>query len=82
MKYRKRPVVVDAAQFDPAVGHPAVKETAPERGSLDRRYVVQTAGGTAFLWPGDWIIAEPDGRGYYPCKPDIFAATYEPVEPT
>ena len=28
---------------------------------------------------GDWIIQEPDGKHYYPCKPDIFAATYEAV---
>ena len=26
---------------------------------------------------GDWIIAEPDGKHFYPCKPDIFTATYE-----
>jgi len=31
--------------------------------------------------PGDWIITDADGR-HYPCKPDIFAQTYEPVEPT
>ena len=29
---------------------------------------------------GDWVIPEPDGIHYYPCKPDIFDATYEKVE--
>ena len=29
--------------------------------------------------PGDWIITGVKGERY-PCKPDIFAATYEPVE--
>lgn len=29
---------------------------------------------------GDWIIPEPDGVHYYPCKPDIFALTYDKVE--
>lgn len=29
--------------------------------------------------PGDWIIKGVKGE-FYPCKPDIFAATYEPVE--
>jgi len=29
---------------------------------------------------GDWIIRGVQGE-FYPCKPDIFAATYEPVEP-
>lgn len=28
---------------------------------------------------GDWIITEPDGIHHYPCKPDIFAETYEPA---
>jgi len=30
-------------------------------------------------WSGDWIIRGVKGE-FYPCKPDIFAATYEPVE--
>lgn len=30
--------------------------------------------------PGDWIIREPDGDGFYPCKPDIFASRWEPVD--
>ncbi len=29
--------------------------------------------------PGDWIIKEGRGK-YYPCKPDVFKETYEPVE--
>jgi hypothetical protein len=28
--------------------------------------------------PGDWIIKGVKGE-FYPCKPDIFAATYDPV---
>lgn len=28
---------------------------------------------------GDFVIPEPDGEHFYPCKPDIFAATYEPA---
>ncbi len=32
------------------------------------------------LWAdGDWILPEPKADRYYPCKPDIFAATYEPI---
>ncbi len=29
---------------------------------------------------GDYIIPEPDGLHYYPCKPDIFEKTYERIE--
>lgn len=28
---------------------------------------------------GDYIIPEPDGEHFYPCKPDIFLNTYEPL---
>jgi hypothetical protein len=32
------------------------------------------------LEDGDWIIPEKDGVHFYPCKPDVFAATYEPFD--
>ena len=32
------------------------------------------------LEKGDWIISESDGKHFYPCKPDIFEATYEAVD--
>jgi hypothetical protein len=32
------------------------------------------------LEPGEWIIK--DARGFYPCKPEIFEGTYEPVVET
>lgn len=35
---------------------------------------------TVELAAGDWIVAEPNGDGYYPIKSDIFEATYESVE--
>jgi hypothetical protein len=38
-----------------------------------------TLEGTMTAQPGDWIIRGVKGE-FYPCKPDIFAATYEPVE--
>ncbi len=28
---------------------------------------------------GDWILPEPDGEHFYPCKPDIFKNTYKPL---
>jgi hypothetical protein len=41
---------------------------------------VPAHGQRTYLAPGDWVIAEPDGRGHYPCKPDIFRSTYQPVD--
>jgi hypothetical protein len=74
-RYRKRPIKVEAVQWFPGVNHPGVTPGG-EYGSS-----VRTAHGQqALLSPGDWIIAEPDGRGFYPCKPDIFAATYDLVD--
>lgn len=92
-KYRKRPVVVEAEQWFPGKEVPGVFMYQPEdaviggKGHGEMRFsqgpfpAVTTAHGQVTrVVAGDWIIAEPDGRGYYPCKPDIFAATYEPVE--
>lgn len=40
---------------------------------------LDTPEGGHIVCPGDWIITGVKGE-HYPCKPDIFAATYEPVE--
>jgi len=41
---------------------------------------IDTLEGGHTVCPGDWIITGVKGENY-PCKPDIFAATYEPVRP-
>lgn len=46
---------------------------------LPYAYVITIHGDKATLAPGDWIIPESDGVHFYPCKPDIFDATYEAV---
>jgi hypothetical protein len=48
--------------------------------SLERHGAVATLEGRMKACPGDWIITGVKGERY-PCKPDIFAATYEAVEP-
>ncbi len=40
---------------------------------------ITTLEGDLLASPGDWIITGIKGE-QYPCKPDIFAATYEPVD--
>jgi hypothetical protein len=42
-------------------------------------FKIKTLEGTMEASPGDWIIRGLRGE-CYPCKPDIFAATYEPAE--
>jgi hypothetical protein len=39
-----------------------------------------THGETAVVRHGDWIIPDSKPNTFYPCKPDIFEKTYEPVE--
>lgn len=74
--FRKKPVVVHAEQFRKrSEGIPGVFFD-----ENDNHWVVTMHGDKIPVVPGDWIIREPDGEHYYPCKPDVFAATYEIVE--
>lgn len=47
-------------------------------GETPHSLVIHTLEGAMTASPGDWIIRGVQGE-FYPCKPDIFAATYEPV---
>lgn len=86
MKYRKKPVVIDASQWFKHGDHPAVVQRDPENPN-DPTSVnvpegsgwVPTLEGGHIVTPGDWIITGVKGENY-PCKPDIFVATYEPAE--
>ena len=40
---------------------------------------IDTLEGGHIVCPGDWVITGVKGE-HYPCKPDVFAATYEPME--
>lgn len=81
MKFRKKPVVIEAVQF---TGRNDAECLAfcpdaydpPERGPS---LLIKTLAGEMRADVGDWIIRGVKGE-FYPCKPDIFAATYEPVE--
>lgn len=52
-------------------------EPGPEYIALDVRTV---RGEVATVRHGDWIILDAEPGTFYPCKPDVFDATYEPVE--
>ena len=47
----------------------------------ERWYVVTAHAQPAYIVDGDWIIPEPDGSGFYPCKPDIFESMCYPCPP-
>jgi hypothetical protein len=123
MKYRKKPVEIEATQWFKNGDHPldyASEQTGYQNGRLSNisadhrkandwegevvRYFrhpaeafagerkcekcgtimhlhgwIDTLEGGHIVCPGDWIITGVKGE-HYPCKPDIFSMTYEPVE--
>ena len=104
MKYRKKPVVIEARQmpegsfgaievyqwieentlgsFEP-MSRITGEEPWPESGVTidprDGRMVIATLEGGHWVDTGDYVIRGVAGE-FYPCKPDIFEATYELVE--
>lgn len=76
-KFRKKPTVIEANQFQ----HPATGALGTCTEEDGRAYVVTAHEQKVYLEPGDWIVAEPGKPNrFYPIKPDIFAETYERVE--
>jgi hypothetical protein len=111
MKYRKKPVVIEATQWFKNGDHPkdgvgenatdpifggiykrlegtvvrfyrtpgSWKETCKHcKGKMDDHGWIDTLEGGHTVCPGDWVITGVKGE-MYPCKPDIFTATYDPV---
>lgn len=72
-KFRKKPVTIEAVQWFKMGDHPAV---TPFEGDPTFKGWVATLEGGHIVTPGDWIITGVKGE-FYPCKPDIFAMTYE-----
>ena len=90
MKYRKKPVVIEAMQITEKTefsvtqwagrkvyASPVLEPT--ERNPKGVYWQIDTLEGTMTAIPGDWIIKGVNGE-FYPCKPDIFEKTYEAVE--
>lgn len=76
-RYRKRPVVIEAIQYTGDNLREVLAFTASAPVRADRQvFKILTLEGTMEASPGDWIIKGVAGE-FYPCKPDIFAATYE-----
>jgi len=86
--YRKKPVVIEARQTGQDYDEdclimnwcggvlPFGELTLEQTNHL---FYINTLEGPLWVSPGDWIIKGVQGE-FYPCKPDIFEATYEKVE--
>lgn len=89
MRYRKKPVVIEAHCFDPNQSEPMPKWLSSAlrigrvfyQGGENPYMTIPTLEGNMVANVGDWIIQGVQGE-LYPCKPDIFEATYEPVTET
>lgn len=79
-KFRKKPVVIEAEFYegdDEAVARVRTF-VGKELDGNGRDLFIPTLEGTMVVSPGDWVIKGVKGE-FYPCKPDIFDATYEAV---
>ena len=74
--FRKKPVVIEARRY--SRNGLEAEEVAKWCGGMqtDDGCVIRTLEGDMLADYGDWIIKGVKGE-FYPCKPDIFAATYE-----
>lgn len=90
MKYRKKPVVIDAMWWDATLpGATAIIDWIVGNGGTARWHeaahgrrsyiAIDTLEGTMALTHGNYVIQGVQGE-FYPCKAEIFHATYEPVE--
>ena len=80
-KFRKKPVVIEAVQWDgnlstiePLLAKSTVTEISQD--FIEPDLIIPTLEGEMRAQVGDWIILGVAGE-LYPCKPDIFDATYE-----
>ena len=80
-KYRKKPVVIEAVQWK-VTNHLEIvtfsKGVARKITPKDDTLIIHTLEGDMVANPNDWIIKGVKDE-LYPCKPDIFEATYELV---
>ena len=79
MKFRKKPVIIEAEQWDGWYSCSIALFMGCDVKHKNGTIYIQTLEGEMKASKGDWIIKGIKGE-FYPCKPDIFAETYEPVD--
>lgn len=85
-KYRKKPIVIEAIQFNGANHLLPQTQFMEGSGAYTHReigklpvIIIPTLEGDITARAGDWIIKDVKDK-FYPCRNDIFEATYELVE--
>lgn len=84
-KYRKKPVVIEAIKYQAELGNNRIMNWLSQQGAdvagwtfHDAEITIPTLEGDMRASDGDFIIRGIKGE-FYPCKPDVFEATYEPA---
>lgn len=88
-RFRKKPVIIDAVQWQGRKSWPDLLPLIVTKfdkdvfglytGDAEQELAINTLEGRMTVSVGDWIIKGVKGE-FYPCKPDIFEATYESLE--
>ena len=82
-KFRKKQIIVEAVQITDSTFTDPHPNTSHVKGILynpvTREVSIRTLEGEMIGRIGDWIITGVKGE-HYPCKPDIFEESYEPME--
>lgn len=79
MRYRKKPVVIEAVRWFGGNTQEILAFCGGDASEKDGALCIDTLEGTFRASVGDYIIKGVNGE-FYPCKPDIFASTYEAAE--
>lgn len=80
MRFRKKPIVVEAIQFTGKNDAECIAfcPTAIDHPTPNPSLIIPTTEGDMLCSVGDWIIKGVAGE-FYPCKPYVFQTTYDPV---
>lgn len=89
MKFRKKPVEIEAMRFgyslhqqrrvEKWVGDVWIDWLFDDDFKVLERPKIRTLEGNMIIGPGDWVIKGINGE-FYPCKHDVFLKTYERVD--
>ena len=79
MKFRKKPIVVEAVQYFKGVEIDGLEFNWDNNPMTPDEVTVVTPEGRVGVSEGSWVVIGVNGE-LYPCKDDIFQKTYEPVE--
>jgi len=84
MKFKKKPVEVDAIQFEEDQVEEVVEFIKSFQNNTDGFYIsdnsviVNTLEGSMNLTPGNWLIRGIEGE-FYPCQDSVFVSSYDPI---